>query len=243
MCFAVFVHCSSSWRFVIRIAVLNQKGGVGKTTLAIHISDALARREKRVMLVDADPQGTALDWAAARVETSEATGEEILFPVIGLPTKALQSELPGIAGDYDCVVIDGPPHVDTIAASAIMASDFVLIPVLPSPYDVWACDDINELVEQVTTIKSELQAVFVINRKIAGTVIGKEVRDALEDYPLSLLKTEIYQRVAFADSATKGRTVLQTAPKGVAAKEINNLVNEIMERFDGQGRLILGQAT
>ena len=115
----------------MKIGLLNQKGGVGKTTLAVHIADAMARKKKRVLLVDADPQGSALDWAASR-------DGDPLFPVAGLPKPSIHKELPSLAEGYDRVIIDGPPRVYDVARAAIMASDLVLIPVQPSPYDVWA---------------------------------------------------------------------------------------------------------
>lgn len=209
--------------------------------MAVHIADAMARLGKRTLLVDADPQGSALDWAAARDESHDPSLGDVLFPVIGLPTKALQTEIPVVAKNYDCVVIDGPPRIDGVTASAIAASDLVLIPVQPSPYDVWACGDIIELVERGQGMNYNVAAVFAINRKISGTVIGNEVHQALDEFPLEVLATQVCQRVSFADTATKGKTVLQTAPNDIAAKEISSLVNDILERFNGQGRLISSQ--
>ncbi len=121
------------------ISLLNQKGGVGKTTLAFHLATALALRGRRVLLVDADPQGSALDWAASRQGA-------LLVPAVGLPTKTLHKDIQTHhALNYDDIVIDGPPRVNELARAAIMAADIVLIPVQPSPYDVWAAKEIIEL--------------------------------------------------------------------------------------------------
>ena len=130
------------------IGVLNQKGGVGKTTLSVNIAAALARTGKRVLLIDADPQGSALDWAAAREE-------EPLFAVVGLPKPSIHKELTVVGEGYDHIVIDGPPRVTDLARSAIMASDIVLIPVQPSPYDIWAADEVVKLIQEASVFKEK----------------------------------------------------------------------------------------
>ena len=204
------------------VSFLNQKGGVGKTTLAIHIADALARRTKRVLLVDADPQGSALDWAAAR------RGES-LFPVAGLPRASIHKELPTLAQGFDVVIIDGPPRVYDVARSAIMASDLVLVPVQPSPYDVWAAKEIIDLMHEATVFKLNLKSAFTINRKIVNTALGRDVVEALGDYPIPVMKTAICQRIAFAESAAQGQTVFEISPTNPACMELLKLVDEIME--------------
>lgn len=221
----------------MRIAFLNQKGGVGKTTLAVNVADGIARRGKRTLLIDADLQGSALEWASARAENLE-DGEDVSFPVAGLPANFIHKELPALARDYDCVIIDGPPRVNKVAAAAIQASDLVIIPVQPSPYDIWAADEIISLIEQSKAIRPEIEAVFVVNRKINKTALGNAIGDALIDYPLPVLETEICQRVAFAETASRGQSVLEAVPRERAAKEITKLVNEIMELFDDKGCLI-----
>ena len=205
------------------IALLNQKGGVGKTTLAVHLAEVLSRLDKSVLLVDADPQGSALDWAANRPD------ENPHFPVIGLPKPTLHRELPAIAKNHDFVLIDGPPRVNELARAAIMASDVVLIPVQPSPFDVWAAKEIVDLLQEASTFKENIKSAFVINRKIVNTAIGRDVVEALSSYPVQVLKTSIGQRVAFAESAAQGLTVLQTDPSGPASQEIVSLASELLE--------------
>lgn len=206
------------------IGVLNQKGGVGKTTLSVNIAAALARTGKRVLLIDADPQGSALDWAAAR------EGDP-LFAVVGLPKPSIHKELPLIGKEYDHIVIDGPPRVTDLARSAIMASDVVLIPVQPSPYDIWAADEVVKLIQEASVFKENLKSVFVINRKIANTAIGRDVREALEAYGLPTLEASIVQRVAFAEAAAVGKAIYEQDRDGVASQEIEAVVGELQERF------------
>lgn len=204
------------------ISVQNQKGGVGKTTIAVHISHALALRGGRILLVDADPQGSARDWAAARTS-------DLPFSVVGLDRPTIHRDLPAIAKSYSHVVIDGPPRVSDLARSAIMASNIVLIPVQPSPYDIWATEKVISLIKEASVYKDWLKSVFVVNRKIVNTSIGRDVAEALSGYQIPVLKSAICQRVAFAESATIGCTVLETEPKGAAAAEIRALVEELIE--------------
>ena len=204
------------------ISILNQKGGVGKTTLAVHIAMGLAQKGRRILLVDADVQGSALDWAAIRTV-------DALFPVVGLPKPTLHRELPKLAADYNAVVIDGPPRVNDVARSAILASDLVLIPVQPSPYDVWAAKEIVDLLSEASTFKEDVKRAFVINRKIVNTAIGRDVQEALSEYRLPVMHSQICQRVSFAESAASGQTVMETAPDSIASQEILALVQEIEE--------------
>jgi chromosome partitioning protein len=203
------------------VSVINQKGGVGKTTLAIGLAAAMAAREMRVLLADADPQGSALDWVAVR-------GKDTPFSSVGIPKPILHLELPKVIKDFDVVIIDGPPRIYEVARSAVMASDAVLIPVLPSQFDVWAAEETVKLLQECATYKKELKAAFVINRKIANTAIGRDVVKALKQYPLPVLDAAVCQRVAFAESA-RGLTVLELDPDSVASKEIETLAKEVLK--------------
>ena len=202
------------------VSILNQKGGAGKTTLSVHVATALARSGRRVLLIDADPQGSALDWSACR------QGEP-LFPVAGMPKASIHKDLPGLLPGYDVAVIDGPPRVYDVTRSAIMASDLVLVPVQPSPYDVWAAKEIVDLLREANVYKAGLKTAFVVNRKIVNTAIGRDVAEALGEYPIPVLAAAVSQRVAFAESAGQGLTVYDTAAGGPACAEIDALAAEV----------------
>ena len=198
------------------IGVLNQKGGVGKTTISVNLAHALALMGHRVLLVDADPQGSALVWSSVRTAAP-------LFPVVGMPKPTLHKDLPDVARDYAYVIIDGAPRVNELCRAAILASDFVLIPVQPSPYDVWASEEIVTLIREARVFKETIKAAFTINRKIVNTAIGRDVASALAAYDFPILDVALCQRVVFAESAVQGGTVLEVEPTGLAAAEVKKL--------------------
>ena len=205
------------------VALLNQKGGVGKTTLALHLAGEWARQGKRVTLVDADPQGSALDWSQQR----SREGLPRLFGVVGLARDTLHREAPELARNADHVVIDGPPRVAGLMRSALLASDMALIPVQPSPFDGWASAEMLALIREVKIYRPDLVARFVLNRCGARTVIARETAETLADHDPPLLGARIGQRVAFADAAQSGRLVFETDEESPAAREITALADEI----------------
>ena len=202
-------------------AFLNQKGGVGKTTLAIHVADALSRRRSRVLLIDADPQQTAMKWSTFRAGENR-------FSVIAMAKPTLHKELPPIYADYDDIVIDGPPRVHDLAKSIILSADLLLMPVQPSPADVWATSETVDLVAEARVFKESLKSAIVINRKIVNTVIGRDVREALSTLNTPILQSDISQRVAFAEALNTGQTVMDLDARGRAANEVDAFVSELV---------------
>lgn len=205
------------------IAVLNQKGGSGKTTIATHLARALQLDGADVLLVDSDPQGSARDWAAVQ--------EDNPVTVVGIDRPTIDRDVKNVAR-VDYVVVDGAPQAADLAVSAIKAADFILIPVQPSPYDIWATADLVDLVKQrIEVTDGQLQAAFVVSRAIKGTRIGGEVTEALTGYELPVMDTRVTQRVIYPGTAAGGTTVLDSDPDGDAAREIRALMAEIKEKL------------
>ena len=207
----------------IIISFLQEKGGAGKTTMATNIAYGIKAKGLKVLLVDSDPQGSARDW-------NEANGGA-LIPVVGLDRETLATDIKAVASSYDIVVIDGAPQLTKMASAGVKASDIVLIPVQPSPYDVWASAHLVNLIKDRQQVTNGVPRVaFIISRAIKRSILSREVNESLEEYKLPIFKNYTTQLVAYPTSALKGESVLDI--KGSeAAKEIGAIVDEIFEEF------------
>ncbi len=209
---------------IVIIAVVNQKGGAGKTTIALNLSAALAAEGKRILLIDADPQQTAQDWAAVRPTAPP-------FRVVGLAKPVLHRAVPRLVADFDFdfVIIDGAPRNYEVARSAIEAADLVLIPVQPSGADFWASRETVSLAKETQANKATQKSMFVISRKIDRTILGRDIAEALAEFNIPILRAATTQRIIYAETLTAGTTVIEHQPHGPAAHEICAILSELRE--------------
>ncbi len=209
------------------IAVCNQKGGSGKTTLSMQLAGTLARRKNKVLVVDADPQGTATRWAAS-------ADDENPFPasVIGLSAanEKVHREVKKFVGDYDFIVIDCPPAADSpVPQSALLIADLALVPIIPSPLDLWASVGIRQVIENVSDINETLKAHLVVNQCQPKTNLAKDTLEVLPEFGIPVCKNYLRQRTAYRQSAVFGQTVQDFGSKAKdAIQEIEALTEEIL---------------
>ncbi len=202
------------------ISLVNQKGGVGKTTIALNLADCLSERGRRVLLVDADPQGSGLQW--------QSIVDDNAFDMVHRPSASLINK--GMARDYDYTIIDAPPAMGDITLAVLAVSDLAIVPVGPSPLDIWSSKETVSLFAEAKKSNRRFKAKLLICKKIVGTRVGKEVREALETYGMELFESEISQRIAFVEAMISGRSVLEYAPQSEAAREIRRLCQEIVKK-------------
>jgi len=203
------------------IALVGNKGGAGKTTLALNLATTLAGDRPTVVL-DADPQGSALQWQRIAGSDSDL---EVLDAATGLGDVFAR-----MASGYDHVVIDCPPSVHAPQTHAALAvSDIALIPVQPSPLDLWATVHIEEAVEKAREGNPDLRALLVINQLESRTRLSRLIRQALAELELDAAETAIRRRAVYRASVLEGRSVLNMGRGGAAAAaEIRNLINEVV---------------
>ncbi len=210
------------------IAVVNQKGGTGKTTVSMNLAGALARRGRRVCVIDADPQGTATRWAASAPDADP-------FPasVLGLSAAGgkVHREVRKIVGDYDFVLIDCPPAADSpVPQSALLVADLCLIPVIPSPPDLWATIGIRTVVENASDINEALKARLLVNQLQSNVGIARDAMEILPEFGIEVCKARLHHRAAYKQAALDGQSVHKGGSRAkLAVEEVEALTAEVLK--------------
>lgn len=216
------------------ISLVNQKGGVGKSTIAIAIASELLARGHRVLLVDADSQRTVQTWSEVAAEGRHAAPSVISMSGVTLHEK---NQIPEVAHAFDFVVIDTPARLGAVMKSAILASDLVLVPCAPSAFDAWALAETLEVILKAQSL-GPLKAALVVNGKRAGTALAAKARGVLLKGGLPVLNTELGLRQVYKEALGDGRGVFTA--NGAAHVEITSLVDEILtfggEHADGHSQ-------
>jgi len=212
------------------ISVLNPKGGSGKTTISTNLARSLYERGHSVLLVDSDPQGSARDWHAAN-ETNP-------IELVALDRPNNVKTLTSMAANYDFIVVDGAAKLEDMIAACIKVSDFVLIPVQPSPYDIWAASDLVDFIKARQEVTDGIPlAGFIVSRVVEGTRLGSDIRAALDEYALPIFETTISQRQVYPQTASEGMTVFD-ADNAKAKAEAEALADELLKAIASVGRKV-----
>lgn len=213
------------------VSFLSQKGGTGKTTLALHSAAYMAARGYRTLLIDADPQSSAMAWLAARIDSG--IGAPANLTITAISNGTITEQLKELSASYDRIVIDGPPRADRIARDVILASDLVIVPTRLSGFDVWAGDSITQTIEALRPIQSmagkvPLDWFYLVNQKDARTAVGRVILKALEKGDGPVLDTHICARTALIEATSQGLTLFDFETSvGKARHEIEDLGAEI----------------
>jgi chromosome partitioning protein len=205
------------------VALTGQKGGVGKSTIAICLAAEALARGRSVLLVDADPQGTARTWGDVAAETGRPSPTVIAMGA----TMHHPGQLPQVAAPYDVVVIDCPGKFGDVQRSALMVSDVALLPCGPSAPDAWALATSLELLAEARALHPALQAAIVLTRKQGRTAVGRGARDVLTNSGLPVLASELAYRVSFQEALAAGQGVTTYAPRDAASTELRALYDEL----------------
>lgn len=202
------------------IALVGNKGGAGKTTLTVNLAVGLARKG-RVVILDTDPQGSSAQW--------RSIAEDDMLPPVISATDNLVEQVRDLKQQQDYLVVDCPPSVQAPQTLAILqVSDMALIPVQPSPFDLWASIHIENAVKAARTSNPALRALLVINQLEPRTTLSQLMREALAEIEVPVATTSIQRRAVYRASALEGRSVYGMGKRGAeAVAELDQLIQEV----------------
>ena len=201
------------------ITVAQHKGGAGKTTLSVQLAVALNQAGARVAIIDVDPQGSTTQWFAAR---QNRLGEKNKIKSFQMQGWKLMREAPALVQEYDFIIVDSPPHADSEASIAVRQADLVLVPIQPSPLDIWACGPTLQLV-----LQEKKPLTLVLNRVPARAKLNEAIMERLDKINIQVARQTLGNRVAYAASILQGLGVVEYEPSGTATAEIRNLAREV----------------
>ena len=204
------------------IAVINQKGGAGKTTLSMNLAAGLSRRADTVV-IDLDPQGSSLQWAAMGSQPFPATIKQINGY---WDARTLHRNYRA----FRHMVLDCPPSLESHASmQALRACDVALIPVLPSPVDLWASMKLPEEIEEARKVNPNIQAFLVLNQLEPRSALSSAMRDALIEFGMPVLDAGLRRRAAYRNAALEGLSVYQMGGRGTrAVEEMEAIIEEVI---------------
>jgi len=204
------------------ITIANQKGGVGKTTIAVNLAVEAAKEGLNALLVDSDTQQSSMDFRSLRA------GKDLpQFQAVGITRGTLHQDLKAFK-DFDLILVDAGGRDSRVFRSAVMAADIVIIPVLPSQYDIWATEATIDVLREVQIVNKDLQLYLLLNQIIPNTIVGKEAAEALGEIGVPQMSTILHARVAYKQSVSNGMGVTEHEVTGKAAQEITALWKEVL---------------
>ncbi|EKD28862.1 MAG: hypothetical protein ACD_79C00182G0007 [uncultured bacterium] len=205
------------------ITVGNTKGGVGKSTISVNLAVACATSGKKILLIDGDIQGSATDFRSLRPQ------ELPQIQLVSITTPTIHNDIQSFS-NFDVIIIDIGGRHNKVFRSAILACDMFLIPVQPSPYDVWALKETFEVISEVKMIK-EIRTNIIFNMVLSNTNYKTEIDPIINDltnqYKFNIINTTIGHRLDYKKSIGEGKGVIEFSPNSKADIEIKNLYKEI----------------